>query len=287
MINERSKIAREIINRPGLVQIPSCTDALSALICQKLGYEIISISGSGMIASTLGIPDTGLATATEMIARGRQIAASVHIPVFCDADTGFGNINNVRRTVKEFEIAGISGIHIEDQTLPKRFGELNGVGLVSSEEMEDKIRVACQSRTDENFIIIGRTDCYTSMGIDEVIRRSKILERAGADVIYAHNIIDREHLKKLAHSITNTPLVYDVIDARTNITDKELADMGFKIVFHGRATAMVQAKAVMDLWKHYKECGEMASQLDKMLTSKQWDDLIDIGYETGIRDWMK
>lgn len=284
---KKNKRLRELLDRPGILRIPACSDALSGVILQKLGFEAVTVSGSGTIASTLGQPDTGLATATEVIGRARQIAASIDIPVTADADTGYGNINNVRQTVRDFEAAGVSGIHLEDQTMPKKLGSMSGVTVIDADEMSEKLRVACKSRNDPNFVIIGRTDAYASLGIDEVIRRSKMYADAGADIIYAHNILNRDHLCKLTHEVTNVPLLYDVVEPQSTYTDKELEDMGFKVVFHGRANILCQAKAITELWTYYRDHGETAGYLENLMSPEEWNNLINNDREINIRQWLE
>ena len=283
---KRNARFRELLGQPGILSIPACTDALSALILQRLGFNMITISGSGHIASMIGKPDTGLATATEVIDRARQIAQSVNIPVVADADTGYGNINNVRQTVRGFEAAGVSGIHIEDQVMPKKLGSMAGVEVIDSREMTEKIQIACKSRNDPNFVIIARTDAYAALGIDEVIHRCRLYAEAGADILYAHNILKKDHLEKLSASIRDVPLLYDVVEPYATYSDKELEDMGFKIVYHGRATVLCQAKAVTDLWTYYREHGETAGFIDRMMSPQEWSSLIDNDTELNIRDWL-
>jgi 2-methylisocitrate lyase-like PEP mutase family enzyme len=228
----------------------------------------------------------GIATATEIIDRARQIAAAIHIPVVADGDTGYGSITNVRQTIRGFESAGVSGVHIEDQTMPKKLGSMVGIAVVDTSEMVEKIRIACKSRRDPNFVIIGRTDAYASSGIDEVIHRCKAYGDAGADVLYAHNIVDRDHLQKLARSIRNVPLLYDVVEPKATYSDKELEELGFKIIFHGRANILYQAQAAVRLWTYYRDHGETAGCLDHMMSPEDWSALIGNEAELNIREWL-
>lgn len=278
---------RELLNRPGLLRIPSCCDALSALIIQSLGFEMAYMNGSGTVASMIGKPDMGLATGSEMIEWARRIASAIEIPLVSDADTGYGNVNNVRQTIQGFEAAGVSGVHIEDQTMPKKLGSMAGITVIDSQEMVAKIRVACKSRKDPNFVVIGRTDSYAPLGIDEVIHRCKLYADAGADIIYAHNIIDRDHLCKLARSVQNVPLLYDVIEPKATYTDKELEEMGFKVVFHGRANILCQTQAITDLWTYYRDHGEMVGFLERLYNQDEWGNLIGNEAENTILDWIE
>jgi len=283
---QRNAKLRELLARPGLLRVPVCSDALSALVIQRLGFDAMSISGSGSIASLLGKPDTGLATATEIIDRGRQIAAAVELPVLADADTGYGAINNVRRTIQGFEAAGISGVHIEDQVMPKKLGSMAGVEVIDAAEMVEKIKIACKSRRDPNFVVIGRTDAYAAHGIDEVIRRCNLYAEAGADLLYPHNILDRNDLAKLARGVEGAPLLHDVVEPQSTLTDRELEDMGFKVVIHGRANILAQAKAVTDLWTYYRAHGETKGYLDHLMSPADWSDLIGNEAELNIRDLL-
>jgi 2,3-dimethylmalate lyase len=287
MDTQRNAKFRGLLSRPGILRIPVCSDSLSAIIIQKLGFEIVSISGSGSIASFLGLPDTGLATATEIIDRARQIAAAVDIPIMADADTGYGNINNVRRTIQGFESAGVSAVHIEDQVMPKKLASMSGIAVIDSDEMIDKIRIACKSRRDPNFVVVGRTDAYTAHGLDEVIRRCNLYADAGADVLYPHNIVDRDDLSKLARAVTRAPLMHDVVEPKSTFSDQELEAMGFKVVIHGRANILCQAQAVKSLWSHYRDRGETSSYLNHLMDQDEWAALIGNDKEINIRDLLR
>jgi 2-methylisocitrate lyase-like PEP mutase family enzyme len=285
---QRNAKFRELLRRPGLLRVPVCSDALSALVIKKLGFEAMGISGSGSIASLLGKPDTGLATATEMAGRARQIAdAADPLPVIADADTGYGDLNNVRRTIQDFESAGVSAVHIEDQEMPKKLGSMAGVTVIDAQKMAEKIKIACRSRRDPNFSIIGRTDAYAPHGIDEVIRRCKIYADAGADILYPHNIRDRADLEKLARSVREAPLMHDVVEPQGTLSDQELEDMGFKVVIHGRANILCQAQAVTQLWTYYKTHGETRGYLAHLMAPDAWSELIGNDAELNIRDLLQ
>ena len=284
---ERNLRLRTLLARPGLISIPSCSDALSAMVIERAGFEVVGISGSGSIASLLGKPDTGLATATEMVDRARQIAAAVGIPVIADADTGYGAINNVRRTVQGFEAAGVSGVHLEDQVMPKKLGSTAGVAVIDAGEMVEKIRIACASRRDPNFLIIGRTDAYAAQGIEEVIRRCNLYAAAGADLLYPHNIYDRGELCRLVEGVSGTPLLHDVVEPHDTLTDQELAAIGFKVAMHGRASILAQAQALTTLWRHYRATGETASLVPQLMSPTDWAELIGNAAEDRIRDLLE
>ncbi|MDR3077715.1 MAG: isocitrate lyase/phosphoenolpyruvate mutase family protein, partial [Planctomycetota bacterium] len=169
---------------------------------------------------------------------------------------------------------------------PKRLGSMAGIKVIDADEMAEKIRVACKSRNDPNFVIIGRTDSYGSEGLDGVVRRCKMYADAGADLLYPHTITDKAELSKLAKTVTFAPLLHDVVEPYDTLSDKELENMGYKVVIHGRAGVLCQAKAVTDLWSYYREHGETRGCLDKLMLQEEWAELIDNHAESNIREWL-
>ena len=180
---KQTTVMRQIFARPGLFILPGIYDGLSAKIVEEAGFEALYISGWA-VAASYGMPDMGILTLTEVVSRAASITEAVNIPVICDADTGYGNAINVMRTVRELERAGVAGIHLEDQVLPKKCGHFPGRSLISTEEMVGKLHAALDARTDPDFVIIARTDAVASMGLEEAIRRGRSYIEAGADMIF-------------------------------------------------------------------------------------------------------
>ena len=145
---------RQLIQNPGIIMAPGAYDCLTARIIERAGFPAVYMTGAGISVARLGFPDLGLATMTEITGNTADIAASVAVPVIADADTGYGGVLNVRRTVRKYEQAGVAAIHIEDQEFPKRCGHLDNKRGIPAEEMVQKIRAAVEARTDENFLII-------------------------------------------------------------------------------------------------------------------------------------
>ncbi len=282
---------RELINKPGLIVAPGCHDGIGAKIIEKLGFEVAYMGGNGTMSSLLGKPDIGLGTATEMVMRAGYLAECIDIPLVCDADTGYGNINNVFRTVRSYEAAGVSGIHIEDQTMPKKCGAMEGVTVVPIEEVCEKIKIAKLARKDDNFVIIARTDCFNTLGIDEVIRRCKLYEEAGADIIMPENLIEKEDMLKVTGAITNTPLLADVCEFTLHqiYSDQELYDMGYKMVIHPLASVLMQAKMLSELYGHYKEHGSTLELAKKglFMSREEYQELVGYSYEMNLRELIK
>ena len=168
-----------------VVVAPGIYDAYGARLAEQGGFEAAYMTGNGVSASLLGRPDVGLVDLTMITSHARRVAAAVDIPVICDADTGYGNAVNVRRTVEEFEAAGVAAIHIEDQASPKRCGQLPGARpVIERAEAVGKIEAAIAARRDPDFVIIARTDAAEAHGLDEAIRRARAFRKAGADVIF-------------------------------------------------------------------------------------------------------
>ena len=180
----RKRLRARLKNGP-LIVAPGIYDAYGARFVEQAGFEAVYMTGNGVSASLLGRPDVGLVDLTLIASHARRVAACVDIPLICDADTGYGNAVNVRRTVEEFEAAGVAAIHIEDQLSPKRCGQLPGARpVIVLGEAVGKIEAAVAARCDPDFIIIARTDSADGHGLDEAIRRVKAYVRAGADVAF-------------------------------------------------------------------------------------------------------
>jgi len=201
------------LRTPGIVVAPGCHDALGAKIIEKAGFEAVYMTGNGLSASLIGAPDIGLLTMSEMVERGRAFAQAVQIPVIADADTGYGNANNVQRTVRAYEAAGVAAIHLEDQVTPKRCGAMAGLALISAEEHADKIRAACAARAGSDLLIIGRSDARIPHGFADALNRGQAYARAGADLVLLEMLQTEEEIREAARKI-DTPLMFNFVDGK-------------------------------------------------------------------------
>jgi 2-methylisocitrate lyase-like PEP mutase family enzyme len=174
---------RELLRRDGMVVAPGAYDCITARLIERGGFDAVYMTGAGT-AATLGYPDFGLVTMSEMVVNAGRIAVAVGLPVIADADTGYGNELNVVRTVREYEAAGVAGIHIEDQGFPKKCGHLDDKEIVPREDWLAKIRAAAQSRRSADFLVIARTDSRAVAGFDEAIARANAALDAGADMAF-------------------------------------------------------------------------------------------------------
>ncbi len=291
---------RELISQPGIVVAPGCHDGLTARLVQQNGFQVCYMGGNGTMASYLGIPDIGLGTATEMITRARYLAEILDIPLVCDADTGYGDVSSVVRTVREYEAAGVSGIHFEDQVMPKKCGSMGGVQVVPVEEICAKIKAALEARRDPNFMIIARTDCFNTLGIDEAIDRCKKFWDVGADMLMPENFTKRKDVERVARELVNyrspyrddKPIVlYDVCEFEEGriFSDQELEEMGYKFVIHPLASILHEAYTMNEFYKEYKATGNTKSMYQRGIFEKQqvYQDILGYSDAMALREKYK
>lgn len=283
-VAEKRARFRELIERPGIVVAPGCYDAIGAHIIEKLGYDVCYMGGNTSMASLIGKPDIGLSTMSEMVMRAHQVSSCINLPFFCDADAGYGPINNVKRTVEEYEASGVCGIHLEDQTTPKKCGAMAGITLVPPEEMVDKIKVALQARTDPNFIIIARSDSKKIEGIDGLLRRTKMMANAGADVVMPECLYTKEEILKVTTAIDNAPVLVDICELNREcmFTVKQLEDWGCKIVINPLTAALFVCKQLTKMYANYKEKGTTMDFYDELMPLPDYQRLLGFDEEMGL-----
>ena len=180
----KSTRLRQRLREPEIIVLPGAHDALSAKLIEQAGFQQFFTTGFGLAASTLGVPDIGILTQTEIIERSRRVAAAVDIPLVADMDTGYGNPISVMRTVGECVQAGIAGIILEDQEWPKRCGHLEGKRVIAPDDHVQKLRAAVRARGADDLVIIARTDARAVIGLDDAIARGHAYRDAGADVVF-------------------------------------------------------------------------------------------------------
>jgi carboxyvinyl-carboxyphosphonate phosphorylmutase len=220
---------RTLLRRDGMVVAPGAYDCITARLIEQAGFAAVYMTGAGTAAS-LGYPDFGLVTMSEMVANARRIAGAVEVPVVADADTGYGNELNVFRTVGEFERSGVSGIHIEDQEFPKKCGHLEGKEIVSREDYLAKIRAAVAARSDQDFTIIARTDARAVAGFDEAIARANAALAAGADMVFVEAPQTLEEVAAVPRLVDGPCLLNVVRGGKTPDVDlREAETMGYKL----------------------------------------------------------
>lgn len=261
------------------ISIPGAYDPIGALIAKQAGFEALYLSGGALTAS-LGLPDLGLITPDELIARARAIVRAVRLPLIVDGDTGFGETLNAMRLVRELEDIGVAAVQLEDQVLPKKCGHLNGKQLVSPEEMAQKIAAAARARTD--LRIIARTDAVASEGLEAAIERARLYVEAGADAIFPEALVDEAQFKAFAAAI-DVPLLANMTEfGRTPQTSaKQFEDMGYAMAIWPVSSLRIAAKAMELFYNELKQTGAAAGQVKNMQTRAELYELINyFGYES-------
>jgi 2-methylisocitrate lyase-like PEP mutase family enzyme len=218
-----------LLHRDGMVVAPGAYDCITAKLIEQAGFAAVYMTGAGT-AATLGYPDFGLVTTSEMVVNAGRIATAVEVPVVADADTGYGNELNVFRTVREFERTGVAGIHIEDQEFPKKCGHLEGKQIMPREDWLAKIRAATAARRDRDFTIIARTDSRAVAGFDEAINRATAALAAGADMAFVEAPQTREEVAAVPRLVEGPCLLNIVRGGKTPDIDLRQAEtMGYKL----------------------------------------------------------
>ncbi len=241
----RAALKARLAVRGEPVIAPGVYDGVSARLADRLGFDALYMTGYGVVASLLGLPDAGLATAGDMVGRVAQLAAITDTPLICDADTGYGGLLNVMHTVRSYEAAGAAALQLEDQEAPKQCGHMLGRRVIDAADMAAKIRVAVETRNDPALQIIARTDARTSLGLDEALRRIDIYARAGADLLFVEG---PESADEVAH-ITRRfelPIVLNQVEGGRGplFTFDELRQLGVGLVLQPVAALLAAASAV-------------------------------------------
>lgn len=244
----QAKKLRQLLTQPGIIRAPGAYDAMSAKLIELAGFPAVYMTGYGVTASLLGQPDIGLLSMTEMVTQAGNITAAVSIPVIADADTGYGGVLNVVRTVREYERIGVAAVQLEDQVLPKRCGHMEGKQMIPKAEMVSKIKAAVYARKNEDLVIIARTDARATNGFEDALERAQAYAAAGADVIFFEAAQSVEEMNKVARTIAKPNMANMVENGKTpDLTGEQLAAMGYKIVIYPDSTIFTVTKALQEM----------------------------------------
>jgi methylisocitrate lyase len=271
----------------GTIAIPGVFNALVAKMAERLGFQAIYLSG-GALAAAHGVPDVGLLTLSEFVDEARTITQATALPLLCDADTGFGEALNVERTVQMFEAAGVAGIHLEDQELPKRCGHLSGKSLVAPEEMAAKIRAAVAARRDRDFVIIARTDARGVNGFDDAVARAQLYLQSGADAIFPEAMESTEEFAAFAKVVAAPLLANNTEFGKSpNLDVAAFAQLGYRMVLFPLTAFRSALKAAHDTLVDLKNLGHQRQRLPGMLTRAELYDLLNYeDYEARDRKYF-
>lgn len=273
---------RELMARKTISILPAVGDPFSAKIVAAEGYECLMTSGNASSAMRLGIPDIGLLTLAENAENAGRVAHASGLPVFADADTGYGNPLNVRRTIMEFERQGVAAVMIEDQITPKRCAMFAGKEVVSCEEMEMKLKAALDARRDDEFSIVARTDALTVLGIDEALRRAERYAAVGADVVFVEGPRTIEEAERIGRAI-DIPLVYNITPSGSvpPIDAKTAEKLGFRFLSFSVYVLLAAIPGMQSFLKTMRDTGDIGQAGRNAASMKTYLDLL--GYE----DWKQ
>jgi 2-methylisocitrate lyase-like PEP mutase family enzyme len=251
---------RQLLAGKELILAPGVADAMNARVVAKEGFQALYMTGSGTAAVRLGMPDIGLLTMSEMVDNASRIAEASGLPLIADADTGYGNPINVYRTIRAYERAGVTAVHLEDQQWPKRCGHFSGKTLIPAEEMVGKIKAAVDTRNDSDFVIIARTDAYSVEGFERALERARLYEEAGADVIFVEELRTVQQLALVPRTF-HVPTLYNMGSSGKTpfLSPREIAELGFRIVIYPNFIMRAQIRAAQLVLRELKSSGSIAN----------------------------
>ena len=272
---------RELLSTGETILVPGAYNALVARVLEQAGFEVIYAGGYGAAAATYGLPDIGIMTGTEMAEHVSRLAASVSVPVIADADTGYGELVNVARTVREFERAGAAAVQIEDQVFPKRCGHMDGKRVIPRDEMVKKVRAALAARSDPDTVIVARTDAIAVNGLDDAIDRMHAFAEAGADVIFPDAPGSVDELRAIAVAVDH-PLVANMSEhGKTPLLSRdEIAELGYAIALYPSSTLFAAAESARAIAELLLRDGTTRNGLDRILEFGAFNELV------GLSAWQ-
>ncbi|MBN1635309.1 MAG: isocitrate lyase/PEP mutase family protein [Deltaproteobacteria bacterium] len=283
----KHKTLRRLIEEGELVQAPGVYDALTAKIVEAEGFNAVYMTGYGVCASSFAFPDYGLLTMTEMVENASRIADAVEIPLIGDADTGYGNPINVVRTIREYEKAGVAAIQIEDQVWPKRCGHMSGKKVIDLSEMEGKIKAAADTRRNDDFLIITRTDAIATDGFEHAIERGLRFAEAGADIIFIEAPVNKEQVSMIPKLIPDKPLLLNLAPLTPNFSADEIREMGYAIAIYPGVCLAGAVSGCIDEVKRLKASGKQRDFSEWVQTFTEFNTLLGVTYYQALEQKYK
>jgi len=283
-MTRRAALRALVAKKQGLV-VPGAYDGISARLVQDAGFPAVYMTGYGTAASRLGLPDLGFAGLGEMADHARNLAAVLDVPLIADADTGYGNALNVRRTVQAYEAAGVAALHIEDQITPKRCGHLSGHEIVPRGEFVGKIRAAVDARTDPDLLVIARTDAISAVSLDEALRRGEAAAKAGADVLFIEAPRTDAQVDQVARTF-DTPLLYNYAPGGRSplLPFAQLRELGFAIILLPVDTLLVAVQAIRAFLGQVKTRDDVLSLADRYMPFSDFNELIGVTAQLALAE---
>jgi methylisocitrate lyase len=267
---------RELLAGPDVVVAPGAINALFAMLVEEAGFPAVYMTGAGVAQGVLGLPDLGLATLTEMAQQVSTIAGAITVPLIADADTGFGGVLNVQRTVRLYESAGAAAIQLEDQTIPKRCGHFDGKEVVETDEMCARLRAAVDARMDPDLVLIARTDARAVLGLDAAIERAHAYVEAGADVLFVEAPESPAELERIGRELGHAPLLANMVEGgkTPQLPVAELGSLGFKIVIFPGLLTRVAVHACRSALEVLRQEGDSRPLADRIATFQEVNEIV-------------
>ena len=267
---------RTLLGAGDVIVAPGVWDGLSSRLVARAGFSAVYATGGG-IARSMGYPDLGLLSLSEIVDRLANIVEHAGVPVIADADTGYGNALNTQRAVREFERAGVAALHLEDQTFPKRCGHYDDKSVISASEMAQKLRAARDATGDADLVLIARTDALAIEGLDAAIARAHVYAAAGADVIFVEAPVSIEQIETIAHRVPQPKLINMFQGGKTPLVPvARLKTLGYQIVIIPSDMQRAAIRAMDDVLAALARDGSSAALADRMVTFKEREDIVDI-----------
>jgi len=258
MVNTQNnlKSLKRRLQRGEFIVAPGVFELISATLADTMEFSALYMSGNGSVASSLGLPDAGLATYSEMLDRVRAIASATNTPLIADGDTGYGGLLNVDRTVRGYEQAGAAGIQLEDQQSPKKCGHASGNAVIPLNDMVRKVKVAVAARQSDNFLIVARTDARRNYGLNEALKRAQAFEDAGADIIFVEAPESLDEMKIICRTIKQTKLV-NMVDggAMPVLSSREIQELGYNMVIYPCTGFLAATEAMRSAYSYIAKTG--------------------------------
>ena len=276
MSQSQGKKLKEAIANNNPLKIVGTINAYSALLAEKEGHNAIYLSGGGVAASSLGVPDLGITSLQDVLIDVERITNATSVPLLVDADTGWGGAFNIARTVKSFINYGAAGLHIEDQVAQKRCGHRPNKEIVSTAEMIDRIKAAVDAKIDNDFVVMARTDALANEGLDSAIERAIAYQEAGADALFPEAFIELDQYKELKKHI-KIPILANITEfGKTPLFGcKELSQSGVDMVLYPLTAFRAMTKAAEEVFKEIKTSDNQESLLKNMQTRDELYDVLD------------
>ncbi len=267
---------RQAVDANNPLQIVGTVNAYSAIMAQKCGHQALYLSGGGVAACSLGIPDLGISTLADVLEDARRITDASSLPLLVDIDVGWGGAFNIARCIREMIRAGVAGVHIEDQVMQKRCGHRPNKAIVSSAEMVDRVKAAVDARSDENFVIMARTDALAVEGMEAAIERAQACVAAGADMIFPEAMTELEQYQQFVDAV-QVPVLANITEfgATPLFSTEQLASVGVKLALYPLSAFRAASLAALNVYQHILKEGTQQNVVDSMQTRMELYDFLD------------